>query len=101
MQPLKKVLDIQPKVEPTIFTSPTGIAWTESTLHRHFKPIRIKAEAEDLHWHDLRGTLVSMLGEAGCSEIQVAAITGHSVMKSEVGGCLNMSSNLAEKAYTG
>ena len=41
-----------------------------------------------------------MLGEAGRSEIQIAAITGHSVMKSEVGGYLNMSHNLAEEAYT-
>ena len=62
--------------------------------------MRIKAEAEDLHWHDLRGTLVTMLADAGCSEIQIAAITGHSVMKSEVGGYLNMSRNLAEEAYT-
>ena len=41
-----------------------------------------------------------MLGEAGRSEIQIAAITGHSVMQSEVGGYLNMSRNLAEEAYT-
>ena len=100
LEPLKQVLDIQPKVGPTIFTGPTGVAWTESSLHRHFKSIRIKAEAEDLHWHDLRGTLVTMLGEAGCSEIQIAAITGHSVVKSSVGGYLNMGRSLAEEAYT-
>ncbi len=41
-----------------------------------------------------------MLGEAGCSKIQIAAITGHSVIKSEVGGYLNMSRNLAVEAYT-
>ena len=41
-----------------------------------------------------------MLGEAGLSEIQIAAITGNSVMKCEVGGYLNMSRNLAEEAYT-
>jgi len=40
------------------------------------------------------------LGEAGLSEIQIAAITGNSVMKCEVGGYLNMSRNLAEEAYT-
>ena len=69
-------------------------------MHELFTPSRVKAKAEDLHWHDLRGTLVSMLGEAGCTEIQIAAITGHSVMQSEVGGYLNMSRNLAEEAYT-
>ena len=41
-----------------------------------------------------------MLGEVGRSDIQIADITGHSVMQSEVGGYLNMSRNLAEEAYT-
>ena len=68
-------------------------------MHELFKPSRVKAKAEDLHWHDLRGTLVSMLGEAGCTEIQIAAITGHSVVKSSVGGYLNMGQTLAIEAY--
>ena len=58
-----------------------------------------KANADDLHWHDLRGTLLSMLAEAGCTEIQIAAITGHSVFNSQVGGYLNMRQNLAIEAY--
>ena len=62
-------------------------------------PCREKANAVDLHWHDLRGTLVTMLAEAGCSEIQIAAITGHSVINSQVGGYLNMGQNLANDAY--
>ena len=41
-----------------------------------------------------------MLAEAGCSEIQIAAITGHSVVNSQVGGYLNMGRNLAIEAYT-
>ena len=69
-------------------------------MHELFKPSRVKAKAEDLHWHDLRGTLVSMLGEADWTEIQIAAITGHSVIKSQVGGYLNMCRNLADEAYT-
>ena len=100
LQPLKQVLDIQPKVGPTIFTNRQDQPWSSNNLHELFKPSRVKAKAEDLHWHDLRGTLVPMLGEAGCTEIQIAAITGHSVMKSEVGGYLNMSRNLVEEAYT-
>ena len=62
-------------------------------------PCREKANADDLHWHGLRGTLVSMLAEAGCSEIQIAAITGHSVVNSSVGGYLNMKPSLAINAY--
>ena len=42
-----------------------------------------------------------VLAEAGCSEIQIAAITGRAVVKSSVNGNLNMGSNrLAEEAYT-
>ncbi|WP_375456606.1 integrase [uncultured Methylobacterium sp.] len=32
-----------------------------------------------LHFHDLRGTAVAMLSEAGCNPQQIAAITGHSL----------------------
>ena len=47
------------------------------------------------------GTLVTALAEAGCSEIQIAAITGHAVVKSSVSAYLNMgSSRLAEEAFT-
>ena len=42
-----------------------------------------------------------MLGEAGCSEIQIAAITGHSVVNSQLGGYSNMGRNLAVKAFDG
>jgi hypothetical protein len=34
----------------------------------------------DLHFHDLRGTAVTLLSEAGCTPQQVATITGHSLM---------------------
>ena len=40
-----------------------------------------------------------MLAEAGCSEIQIASTTGHSVVKSQVGGYLNMGRSLAIEAY--
>ena len=99
LRPLKQVLDIQPKVGPTIFTTPTGKAWSKMNLHKAMSPFRVEAEAVDLHWHDLRGPLVSLLAEAGCTEIQIAAITGHSVVNSQVGGYLNMGRSLAIEAY--
>ena len=33
----------------------------------------------DLHFHDLRGTAVTMLAEAGCTIPEICAITGHSL----------------------
>jgi integrase len=38
-----------------------------------------KAGVAKLHFHDLRGTAVTMLAEAGCTTPQIAAITGHSL----------------------
>ena len=99
LQPLQQVMDFQTRVGRTIFSNPSGQPWTKSNLHRNFNPNRVKAKVNDLRWHDLRGTLVSMLGEAGCSEIQIKAITGHSVVNSQVGGNLNMGGNLAIEAY--
>jgi len=32
-----------------------------------------------LHFHDLRGTTVTLLSEAECNEQQIATITGHSL----------------------
>ena len=100
LQPLKQVLDIQPKVGPTIFACPRGKPRGNTNLHLAMVPCRKKANADDLHWHDLRGTLVSLLAEAGCSEIQIAAITGHSEINSQVSGYLNMGRNLAIEAYS-
>jgi hypothetical protein len=37
------------------------------------------AEPVKLHFHDLRGTTVRLLSEAGCNEQQIATITGHSL----------------------
>jgi len=42
-----------------------------------------KAKITDLHFHDLRGTAVTMLAEAGCSNAEIAAITGHSMQHVE------------------
>ena len=67
-------------------------------LHNAMNLFRIEAEADDLHWQDLRGTLVSLLAEAGCTDVQIAAITGHSVARSQVGGYLNMGRCLAIEA---
>src|SRR5947208_12096146 len=33
----------------------------------------------ELHYHDLRGTAVTLLSEAGCTPQQIATITGHSL----------------------
>ncbi|MFG5121838.1 tyrosine-type recombinase/integrase [Methylorubrum sp. POS3] len=68
-----------PRRSPTILTMASGRPW----LKRHFHTIwteTVKAAgiADDLHFHDLRGTAVTMLAEAGCTVPEIATITGHS-----------------------
>ena len=37
----------------------------------------------DLHFHDLRGTTVTMLAEAGCTLPEIASLTGHSLRRAQ------------------
>jgi integrase len=54
----------------------------------------------DLHWHDLRGTAASMMLEAGCTEAEVASITGHVIAgDSSLAAYASRSRRLALNAY--
>ena len=48
--PLNPVINIQHKVGPTNFTTPTGKTWNHFNLHRNFNLNRVKAKADGLHW---------------------------------------------------
>ena len=61
----------------TILTAPSGRPWT-SYYFRHQRTAAAKAAGiKDLHFHDLRGTAVTLLAEAGATVPEIAAITGH------------------------
>lgn len=77
---LKAALDTAPRRATTVLTRPSGISWTDDAFKNAwasaFKAAKI---ADDLHFHDLRGTAVTMLSEAGCTPQEIAVITGHTV----------------------
>lgn len=53
-----------------------------------------------LHWHDLRGTTVTRLLEAGCTDAETAAISGHSIGSgTKLGDYAARSKQLALNAY--
>jgi integrase len=55
---------------------------------------------EDLHWHDIRGTTITRLYEAGCTDAEVASISGHSIGGgSKLGDYAARSKQLAVNAY--
>lgn len=86
-RPLKKLLDATPKRAITILTTATGGSWTSNTFGTSWRRICRKAGISGVTFHDLRGTAVTRLALAGCSEAEIAAITGHSL--ADVGAILD------------
>ena len=81
--PLKTALDAAKLARPqatTILTNTRGNPWTEDGFRASWSKTFTKAKlADDLHFHDLRGTAVTRLALAGCTVPQIAAITGHTL----------------------
>jgi len=87
---LRRMLDGMERTSPLILTTKTGQSfkkryfarvWDQTAtaaglesiaLPGHDKPVR-------LHFHDLRGTTVTLLSESGSTPQQIATITGHSL----------------------
>jgi integrase len=87
---LRRMLDGMDRVSPLILTTKTGQSFKARYFGRLWEGATIKAglqsvtlpganEAVELHFHDLRGTAVTLLSEAGCTPQQIATITGHSL----------------------
>ena len=59
-----------------MFVNPaTGEPYTD--LKKGFAAACAAAGIRDLHWHDLRHTFGTRLAEAGCSEVTIAELMGH------------------------
>lgn len=63
----------------TILATEGGTAWTESGFRASWRKACAKAGVVGVTFHDLRGTAVTRLALAGCSEAEIATITGHSL----------------------
>lgn len=76
---LRAALDDAPRRATTILTSGQGAAWAKRRFHEEWSEAFTAAGVgAALHFHDLRGTAVTMLAEAGCTVPEIATITGHS-----------------------
>lgn len=76
---LKRMLDGMTKRGPLILTTARGGAWKKRWFAENWQAASEKAKITDLHFHDLRGTAVTMLAEAGCTVPEIAAVTGHTL----------------------
>ena len=78
---LKETLDGLTKRGALIMPTKTGRAFQKRYLSEQWEKTFIAAELANtkLHFHDLRGTTVTMLFEAGCTVAECASITGHTL----------------------
>jgi integrase len=87
---LMEMLDGMQHVSPLILTTATGRAfkkryfskcWSDTMAKAGIETVRLPDFDEDvrLHFHDLRGTSVTLLAESGCTIPEIASITGHSL----------------------
>jgi integrase len=74
---LKQMLDGMPRRAATILTTRSARPFDRGWFGNLWRRTTKAAGIEDLHFHDTRGTAVTLLSEAGCTPQEVAAITGH------------------------
>lgn len=80
---LKATLDGLERRAAVILTTKTGGPFKADYLKKQFSRARKDAKLEGLNFHDLRGTAVTMLFEAGCNVAEVASITGHTLRSAQ------------------
>lgn len=73
-QQLKAALDATKRRGPIICVNSRGLPWTLDG----FKSSWARWRPDGLTFNDLRGTTVTRLALAGCTDIEIAALTGHS-----------------------
>jgi integrase len=87
---LRRMLDGMEQVSPLILTTKTGQSfkaryfaamWDKAMTKASLQMVNLPGldEPVELHFHDLRGTAVTLLSEAGSTPQQIATITGHSL----------------------
>jgi integrase len=79
--PLKAALDAAAKAKrsPIILTTLEGTPWTSDGFRASWRKAQAKAGVLGVTFHDLRGTAVTRLALVGCTEAQIAAVTGHTL----------------------
>ncbi|MDQ0512704.1 tyrosine-type recombinase/integrase [Ancylobacter amanitiformis] len=80
---LKDTLDGLTKRSTLILTTKTGRAFKKRYFAEQWEATCKAAGIDDLHFHDLRGTTVTMLFQAGCNLGEIVAVTGHSLRRAQ------------------
>ena len=103
LPPFQELVDGLSRGTEYMLTTETGHPWDVENLRVRWRTAmaRTALKDADLHWHDLRGTCTTRLFEAGCTDAETAAITGHAIGGgSKLGDYAARSRQLALNAYT-
>jgi integrase len=78
---LKAALDAAAKTKkgPLILVNSSGQPWTPDGFRASWRNARAAAGVVGVTFHDLRGTAVTRLALVGCTEAEIAAITGQTL----------------------
>jgi integrase len=77
--PLKSMLDASAKRSTIILTTSDGKPWTSDGFRASWRKACERAGIVGVTFHDLRGTAITRLALAGCTEAEIGTITGHSL----------------------
>ena len=77
--PLKAALEATPRRSPVVLLSTDNRPWTENGFRSSWRKACKKAGVVGVTFNDLRGTAVTRLAIAGCTEAEITAITGHTL----------------------
>ena len=77
--PLKAALDAAVKRSTIILTNSDGAPWSQDGFRASWRKACKRIGIVGVTFHDLRGTAVTRLALAGCTEAEIATITGHSL----------------------
>jgi integrase len=79
--PLKAALDAAAKTKkgPLILVNSNGQPWTPDGFRASWRKACAAAGVVGVTFHDLRGTAVTRLALVGCTEAEIATITGHTL----------------------
>jgi integrase len=77
--PLKAALNATPRRSPIVLLNTDNQPWTEDGFRSSWRKACKKAGITGVTFNDLRGTAVTRLAIAGCTEAEIAAITGHTL----------------------
>lgn len=80
---LKTTLDGLEKKSTLILTTQTGPAFKKRYFADQWEKTCKATGITDLHCHDIRGTTVTMLFQAGCNLGEIVSIAGHSLRRAQ------------------